>query len=151
MKREDYIKQEIKNKGYNLKDFAAEIDMPYTTLLSIVNKSIGGAALDNVLKICNGLNISIESLNPYKTTSTTTLYPTKYDELNITGKEKANEYIEVLSENPKYIEHRSPEAEEKVRPVRIAAKGQGTFAKSISDEQRKRAIAALHDMQDEEE
>ena len=46
-----------------MKDFAKIINMPYTTLLSILNGSIGGAAMDNVLKICGALNIRIEDLN----------------------------------------------------------------------------------------
>ncbi|MGN0149139.1 MAG: helix-turn-helix domain-containing protein [Clostridia bacterium] len=65
MDREIFLKEKIKERGYNLKDFATKINMPYSTLLSIVNKSVGGAALDNIIKICNGLNISIEDLNPY--------------------------------------------------------------------------------------
>ena len=63
MSREDYIKALIKSHGYTMKDFAKIINMPYTTLLSILNGSIGGAAMDNVLKICGALNIRIEELN----------------------------------------------------------------------------------------
>ena len=63
MTREDYIKSLIKSHGYNLKEFAKLIHMPYTTLLSILNGSIGGAAMDNVLKICYALNIKIEDLD----------------------------------------------------------------------------------------
>lgn len=63
MTREDYIKALIKSHGYTLKDFARQIHMPYTTLLSILNGSIGGAAMDNVLKICHALNIRIEDLD----------------------------------------------------------------------------------------
>lgn len=65
MNREDFLKKIIKQQGYNLKDFATFIEMPYTTLLSIVNKSVGGASLDNIIKICNGLNICVDDLNPY--------------------------------------------------------------------------------------
>ena len=61
--REDYVKTLIKARGYTFKAFAREINMPYTTLLSILNGSIGGAAMDNVLKICQALNIRIEELN----------------------------------------------------------------------------------------
>ncbi len=63
MTREDYIKSLIKADGHNLKEFAKLINMPYTTLLSILNGSIGGAAMDNVLKICYALNLKIEDLN----------------------------------------------------------------------------------------
>ena len=62
MTREDYINALIKSHGYTLKDFARSIHMPYTTLLSILNGSIGGAAMDNVLKICTALNLRIEDL-----------------------------------------------------------------------------------------
>ncbi|MBP2631691.1 MAG: hypothetical protein H6Q70_2319 [Firmicutes bacterium] len=61
--REDYIKSLIKSHGYNLKEFSTQIQMPYTTLLSILNGSIGGAAVDNVLKICYALHIKIEDLD----------------------------------------------------------------------------------------
>lgn len=63
MTREDYVKSLIKARGYSFKSFAQEIDMPYTTLLSILNGSIGGAALDNVLKISGALGVTIEELN----------------------------------------------------------------------------------------
>ena len=65
MTREDYIKALIKSNGYTLKDFAKQIQMPYTTLLSILNGSIGGAAMDNVLKICNALNVTIEEVDQF--------------------------------------------------------------------------------------
>ena len=63
MTREDYVKSLIKSNGCNLKEFAAKIHMPYTTLLSILNGSIGGAAMDNVLKICRALDLTVEELN----------------------------------------------------------------------------------------
>ena len=63
MTREDYIRSLIKSSGCNLKEFAAQIHMPYTTLLSILNGSIGGAAMDNVLKICRALDMTVEELD----------------------------------------------------------------------------------------
>ena len=63
MTREDYIRSLIKSSGCNLKEFAAKIHMPYTTLLSILNGSIGGAAMDNVLKICRALDMTVEDLD----------------------------------------------------------------------------------------
>lgn len=102
MNREDFLKQKIKESGYNLKDFAAKIDMPYTTLLSIVNKSVGGAALDNIIKICNGLAINIEILNPYVKPISRPKIVKKYDGLNPIGKQKADDYINDLLENQKY-------------------------------------------------
>ena len=68
MTREDYIKSLIKSHGYTLKAFSQQIAMPYTTLLSILNGSIGGAAMDNVLKICHALNVRIEELDQISNT-----------------------------------------------------------------------------------
>lgn len=61
MKREQYLKEKILEEG-NIKDFATKINMPYTTLLSIL-KNVGGASIDNIFKICRGLNITAETLN----------------------------------------------------------------------------------------
>lgn len=101
MKREDFLQEKIKERGFNKKDFATHIDMPYSTLLSIL-KSVGGASLDNVIKICNGLNLSIETLNPYVDVAHNSMAQGKYYKLNSLGKAKADEFIDVLVENAKY-------------------------------------------------
>lgn len=62
MTREQYIKDLIRQSGCTIKEFAYRIDMPYSTLLSIINQSIGGTAIDNVLRICNGLQITLNDL-----------------------------------------------------------------------------------------
>lgn len=62
MTREDYIKQLISDKGFSVKTFAEKIEIPYSTLRSMLNGSIGGAAVDSVIKICAGLEISINDL-----------------------------------------------------------------------------------------
>ena len=53
MTREEYIKGLIKDRGKNIKEFSADIGIPYTTMLSML-KNLGGAAVDSVIKICNG-------------------------------------------------------------------------------------------------
>lgn len=62
MNREEFLKILIKQKGYTIKSFATKIGIPYTTLLSMLNGSIGGAAVESVIKICEELGISVESL-----------------------------------------------------------------------------------------
>lgn len=66
MTRENYLKNLIKSKGYTLKEFASTIGIPYSTLLSMLNNSIGGAAVDNVIKICAALGITVEQLQNVK-------------------------------------------------------------------------------------
>lgn len=65
MNREQYIKTLISEKGHTIKSFASFIKMPYSTLLSMLNNSIGGAAVDNVIKICQGLDITISDLQNF--------------------------------------------------------------------------------------
>lgn len=60
MTREEFLKNSILEVD-TIKGFAASIDMPYTTLLSIL-KNVGGASIDNILKICKGLHISADYL-----------------------------------------------------------------------------------------
>ncbi|MGI6070244.1 MAG: helix-turn-helix domain-containing protein [Blautia sp.] len=62
MTREEYIKELIHQHNLTLKKFAQQINIPYTTLLSILKNGLGGAAVDNVIKICRGLDITIEDL-----------------------------------------------------------------------------------------
>lgn len=60
MTREEFLKERILQID-SIRGFAASIDMPYTTLLSIL-KNVGGASIDNILKICSGLGISADYL-----------------------------------------------------------------------------------------
>ena len=66
MTREEYIKNLIKDNGYNIKSFALAIGVPYSTLLTMLNGSIGGAAVETVIKICDKLNIPVENLRNEK-------------------------------------------------------------------------------------
>ncbi len=65
MTREQYVKQLIAEKGLSLKSFAADIEMPYTTLLSMLKNGLGGAAIDNVIRVCRGLGISVDDLEEH--------------------------------------------------------------------------------------
>ena len=57
MTREEFIKRKIREK-----DYARSINMPYSTLLSMLAGNLGGASLDNVVRICNGLDTSIGTM-----------------------------------------------------------------------------------------
>ena len=60
MTREDYLKEKIKEQGTQ-REFAAKIGMPPSTLFSIL-RNVGGASIDNIIKICKGLNIRPDEL-----------------------------------------------------------------------------------------
>ncbi len=122
MKREDYIKNKIFENGYTVKSFAAKIEMPYSTLLSMLKGSIGGAAVDNVIKICNGLGITIQELQSVdehlyslkldKTTGTTeTLsleekqHIKKYRLLDQYGQKAVNHVLDIEYERCRHAEN----------------------------------------------
>lgn len=62
MRRTEILKGLIKDTGLNLKAFSEKADMPYTTLRSMLERGIGNASVDNVIKICKTLGITIEEL-----------------------------------------------------------------------------------------
>lgn len=64
--REQYIRMLIAEKGMTLKEFSQKIGMKYTTLTTILNGSIGKASLENVYKICEGLEITTAQLQKNK-------------------------------------------------------------------------------------
>lgn len=62
MKRTELLKTLIEETGLNLKAFSEKADIPYTTLRSMLERGIGNASVDNVIKICKTLGITIEEL-----------------------------------------------------------------------------------------
>lgn len=60
MTREEYLKARIKEFG-SQREFAKFVGIPHSTLFSIL-KNVGGASIDNILKICKGLGISADDL-----------------------------------------------------------------------------------------
>lgn len=62
MTQENYVKMLISNSGHTVKSFAESIGLPYTTLLGMLNRGLSGASVQNVIKVCKGLSITIEDL-----------------------------------------------------------------------------------------
>jgi predicted transcriptional regulator len=60
--RTEIIEKLIERNWPNKKAFAESIDIPYTTLASMLSRGIGNASVNNVLKVCKGLNITIDEL-----------------------------------------------------------------------------------------
>ncbi len=60
---EEKIKKLIKDQGYSLRQFSKEIDMPYTTFITMLQNGINKSNVSNVNKVLNGLGLSIDKLN----------------------------------------------------------------------------------------
>lgn len=102
MKRADIIKKLISEKGMNMKEFAKYIDMPYSTFYSILQRGLSQAAVDNVIKICKGLGVSVEQLEEMAEKETTNIKKATtiaaHGSENLTEKEleEVQEYIDYL-------------------------------------------------------
>lgn len=57
------LKEKIEATGMSVRKFSESIGMPYTTLRSILERGAGKSSIDNVIKICRALDISVEQLD----------------------------------------------------------------------------------------
>ena len=57
MNREQFLRNLILDKYISLRQFSIEADIPYSSLMTILSRGIGGASFDMVMQICNKLEI----------------------------------------------------------------------------------------------
>lgn len=62
MKRTLLIEKMIEEKWKSKRKFAEHVGIPPTTLQSILKRGIGNASIDNVIRICKGLGITVDQL-----------------------------------------------------------------------------------------
>lgn len=62
MSIETKLKDLILSRYKSLREFTIVVDIPYTTLDSILKRGIGNSSVNNVIKICNALNLSVDAL-----------------------------------------------------------------------------------------
>ncbi|OPJ58448.1 helix-turn-helix domain-containing protein [Clostridium oryzae] len=63
MERTEVLRKLIDNSNMSVKAFASKADLPYSTLRSILERGVGNASVDNVIKICKALGITLEQLD----------------------------------------------------------------------------------------
>lgn len=122
---EQELKDLIIKKYGNLSKFCEVIDMPWTTLDSILKRGVSKANISNIMKITQELNIDTESLAvgliaPKKDAIPIAFLPIEnlenpsdkalarlikyYSMLNSVGRDKAVERMEELTQIPHYTE-----------------------------------------------
>ena len=57
--REQMLRWRILDEYGSLRRFAAAVDIPYSTLLTLLTRGVGGASFDTVLRICRALSYLI--------------------------------------------------------------------------------------------
>lgn len=62
MERTEKVKRLIEETGLSLKAFSEKASIPYTTLRSMLERGVGNASVNNVIKVCKALGIAVEDL-----------------------------------------------------------------------------------------
>lgn len=57
MDREQKLRNEILDRYTSLRQFSIEVGIPYSTLMTLLSRGIGGASFDVVMQICKQLQI----------------------------------------------------------------------------------------------
>ncbi len=57
MNREQKLRNIILDRYKSLRQFSLKADIPYSTLMTLLSRDIGGASFDVVIKICKKLEI----------------------------------------------------------------------------------------------
>lgn len=60
MNREQKLRNRILDRYVSLRQFAIVSDIPYSTLVTILSRGIGGASFDVVMKICRELELGTD-------------------------------------------------------------------------------------------
>ena len=58
MSREQKLRNLILDRYTSLRQFAIEADIPYSTLMTLLSRDVGGASFDVIIKICKQLNVN---------------------------------------------------------------------------------------------
>lgn len=62
MSREETLKKYIIAKYKSVRQFTIATGLKYSTVVAILSRDLGGAAVENVIAICKALNISTDAL-----------------------------------------------------------------------------------------
>ncbi len=57
MNREQKLRNLILDRYPSLRQFAIEAGIPYSTLMTLLSRDIGGASFDVIIKICKQLDV----------------------------------------------------------------------------------------------
>lgn len=62
MNKEEKLKDLILKRYHSIREFSISIDIPYTTMDTILKRGIDKSSVSNVIKICKALDISVDAL-----------------------------------------------------------------------------------------
>lgn len=108
MTKAEILKAEILSQYKSVRQFAIEMEIPYSTLVTALDRGIEGMAYGTVIRMCDRLNLNPVDFSPLDRKS---LLGNKilenrvmqyYIKLNKTGRKKALELMEDYAQLEKY-------------------------------------------------
>lgn len=60
--REQFLRNHILDRYTSLRQFAIRADIPYSSILTLLTRGIGGASFDTVMRICHALDMDPDML-----------------------------------------------------------------------------------------
>lgn len=64
LRRGELLLRLMEERGLNAMSLSKESGVPYTTIRSMIERDLTNASIDNVIKICKVLNVSVDVFNP---------------------------------------------------------------------------------------
>ena len=111
MSKEQILKNEILAQYKSVRQFAIEMEMPYSSLISALEKGISGMAYETVIGICKKLGINPIDFSKNKIEDVSSLDELSdhskrliayYSKLNVEGKQRLIELAEDFAELKRY-------------------------------------------------
>lgn len=101
------LKQEILKKYKSVRQFSIEMDIPYSTLVTALDRGVDGMAYGTVIRICDKLNLNPVTMKPLDDSQVSLQLQSDrvlgaYLKLNQDGKDKAMEIMDDLASIKKY-------------------------------------------------
>jgi len=113
LSKEQILKSEILTQYKSVRQFAIEMEMPYSSLMSALDKGVSGMAYETVISICKKLGISPTDFSKNEIENGNTVEELSdhskrliayYSKLNVDGKQRLIELAEDFTELKRYNE-----------------------------------------------
>lgn len=106
-----YLKDVILSRYKSVRQFAVAMEIPYSTLVTALERGVDGMAYSTVIRICEALSLNPVDFTPLEeggelsSQITTKRVMDKYWKLNKNGRKKVLDIIEDYTMIPAYVEY----------------------------------------------
>ena len=154
---EDQLRDYIIKKYKSIRAFTKAVDLPYSTIDTMLRRGVGGTAVTTVIKVCQTLGLDVNSLETGQIKELVTISPfspqkqrliRNYDGLNADGQTKLVDYSDDLVNSGNYKSTpKTSAAPDDLVDIKIAAKGGGVEGRQITREQAEKVKKMLDEIE----